>query len=135
MTRVLSQRTAVRLTYQDGQVMVTPKDQDIFFISAEKATEACSNSIRYDERVPRYTTESILPIAKWCEGHKERVSACYVLPPESAVLPVYVVGTSEQYDFELTGELSNFAAWFDEQGWAVHLSQIPQCEQEQLCGF
>lgn len=135
MTKTLSHRSAVRLSYQDGQVMVTSKDQDIFFVSAEKATEACSNHIRQEERVARFKTEIILPIARWCEAHKDRVSACYVLVPESAVLPVYVVGASERYDFHLAELLSDFALRFEEQGWSVHLSQIPQCEPEQLCGF
>ncbi len=45
MTTALVRIAPVRLSYQDGQIMVTPEDQDIFFISAEKATEACRDAV------------------------------------------------------------------------------------------
>ena len=51
------------------------------------------------------------------------------------MIPVYVVGTSEQYDFELTKELSKLASDFDERGWSVHVSQIPRCDVDQLSGY
>jgi hypothetical protein len=130
-----TRRETVKLSFQDGEVMVTPKDQDIFFINAEKATEACSAVIRQEERVARFKDEIILPLARWCEEHKEQVSACYVLVPESAVLPVYMIGTSDKYDFSLTEELSTLSSWFEERGWSVHVSQIPRCDIEQLSGF
>ena len=68
----------------------------------------------------------------WCKRHKDKVLACYLLIPDSPVIPVYIVGTSEQYDFELTKELSQLASEFDERGWSVHVSQIPRCEAEEL---
>jgi hypothetical protein len=136
MAEATTPRTPVRLTFQDGQVMVTPKDWDIFFISAEKATEACSNVIRDEQRVAKFKEELLWPLAKWCEQHKDSVSACYVLPAESAVLPVYVIGAGEQYDFALAEKLTQFTVWFlDEKGWAVHISQIPLCDGEALAAF
>jgi hypothetical protein len=136
MAKTAAPRMPVRLTFQDGQVMVTPKDRDIFFISAEKATEACSNVIRAEQRVAKFEEELLWPLVQWCEHHKDWVSACYVLPAESAVLPVYVIGTSEQYDFTLAEKLTQLAIWFlDEKGWAVHLSQIPLCDAEALAAF
>ena len=44
MEKALTRREPIRLSYRDGQVMVTPEDQDIFFISAERATEATGGS-------------------------------------------------------------------------------------------
>ncbi len=130
-----TRRNPVRLTFRDGEVMVTPRDQDIFFISAVKATEACTNVIRAEQRVSRFTDELLRPLAEWCERHKDKVSACYVLLPESAVLPVYVVGAKEVYDFALTEELSRLAVWFNERGWSVHLSQLPLGDADQLAGY
>lgn len=115
--------------------MVTPEDQDIFFISAQKATEACRDAIRQGEMVPRFKDQIIVPLSEWCKQHNDKVLACYVLTPDSPVIPVYMVGTSEQYDFELTQELSRLASDFDEHGWSVHISQIPRCDSEQLAGF
>src|SRR5262249_22958133 len=111
------------------------QDQDIFFISAEKATEACRDAISRDQRVAKFTEEIVLPLREWCKLHQDRILACYLLVPDSLVIPVYMVGTSEQYDFELTEELSRLASKFDEHGWSVHLSQIPRCELEQLSGY
>lgn len=135
MAETLARREPAKLSFHDGEVMVTPKDRDIFFISAEKATEACRDVIRQEERVTRFTEGVIRPLVDWCETHKNQISACYLLVPESSVLPVYVVGASEQYNFNLTEEMSELAFQFEDRGWSVHLSQIPLCDVEQLRGF
>jgi hypothetical protein len=135
MTTTAPRRTPVRLSFKDGEVMVTPQDQDIFFISAEKATEACRAAIRQDQRVAKFKEQIVVPLSEWCKRHHEKVLACYLLIPDSSVIPVYMVGTSERYDFELTKELSQLASEFDEHGWSVHVSQIPRCETEQLSGY
>ncbi len=134
MSNTTTHPKPVRLTFRDGEVMVTAKDQDIFFISAEKATEACRNVTRQEERVSSFTDGFIIPLATWCKEHAQAISACYVVPPESAVLPVYVVGAGEQYDFELAEQLVALAYVF-EKNWSVHLSQIPKCDNEELAGY
>ena len=135
MAQTATRREPAKLSFGDGEVMVTPQDQDIFFLSAEKATEACKNVIRQEERVARFTDGFLRPLAGWCEAHKDQISACYLVVPESTVLPVYVIGVSERYDFDLTKKLSELAFQFEDSGWSVHLSQIPRCDMEQLCGF
>jgi hypothetical protein len=135
MARTLTRREPVRLSYQDGKVMVTPEDQDIFFISAEKATEACQDLIRAEERVKRFTDEVILPLQRWSEKHQNQISACYMVFPESAVLPVYMVGARDQYDFALTEELSQLAGDFEKHGWSVQAAQIPRCSPEDLLAY
>ncbi len=115
--------------------MVTPEDQDIFFISASKATEACRRVIKDEERVTRFTQDIIFPLKKWCEQHASEISACYMVMPESAVLPVYMIGASDEYDFGFTKALSDLALSFEEQGWAVHTSQLPKCSDEELLAF
>src|SRR5262249_47392333 len=108
---------------------------DIFFISAEKATEACREVIRQDQRVAKFKDEIVVPLGAWRQRHRDKVLACYVLIPDSPVIPVYMVGTSEQYDFELTKELSQLTEDFDRRGWSVHVSQIPRCDAEQLAAY
>ncbi len=135
MTATFTRKPPVRLTYCDGQVIVTPADQDIFFISAEKAIEACKNAIGHEERIKRYTDEVILPLKQFCEFNSEKILSCYLATPESSVLPVYVVGVCEQYDFELASILSALVGRFEENGWAVQVSQLPKCNQEELVGF
>src|SRR5262245_29128301 len=126
MPTPVTRREPVKLSFRDGEVMVTPKDQDIFFISAQKATEACRDSIRQDERVARFTEEFLKPLSEWCRENAADVLSCYVLVPEFSVIPVFVVGSKEEYDFTLTERLSGLALWFEEHGWAVHASQIPR---------
>ena len=128
-------RKPVRLSYEDGQVVVTPQDQDIFLISAEKATEACTEAIKDQERVTRFKSEFILPLAKWCNEHQDRISACFVAFPAATVLPVYVIGATEQYDFDLVPEQIQCADMLEKRGWSAHVSQIPKSVQEELASF
>ncbi len=46
-------RKYARLRFADGEVVVSPRDRDLFLISAEKATEACRNAIQQDHRIQR----------------------------------------------------------------------------------
>ena len=84
MTKVLSRKEPVRLTYQDGQVMVTPEDQDIFFISAEKATEACWEAVKMDGRIAAFKEKFLLPLHAWCAQRSERVASVL---PSAAIRP------------------------------------------------
>ncbi len=136
MASTITRREPVRIHFRDGELVVTPKDQDIFFISAEKAIEACRNVIKQEERVAKFTEELISPLVNWCEDHKEQISGCFVLIPDSAVLPVFIVGANERYDFKLTEQLSELAFRFEQHGWSVHASQIPRCDDsEHLCAY
>jgi hypothetical protein len=130
-----ARRLPVRLSYSDGQVIVTPDDQVVFFNSAEKATEACKEAVRNDERISHFKAGFIVPMRAWCVKNKHAISACYLAFPESSILPVYVIGAGEQYDFELTKELSKMSCEFDSRGWAVLASQIPLCCRDILEGY
>jgi hypothetical protein len=130
-----TRREPIRLSFEDGQVICTPKDQDKFLISASRAIEACSRSIRESERVSQFREHLLTPLGNWFLQNKSKVSACYVVAPESAVLPVYMVGVSEVYDFSLTEEFCDLTAKFEEQGWSIHISQIPLCDMEELSGY
>ncbi len=133
--KAVERRPIVKIRFSDGKVMVTPESNDIFFISASKAIEACRDKINMDERVARFSEEFLTPLRRWCDDHMDRISACYLPQPESSVLTVYVIGTTDEYDFDLTDDLAELAFWFDEKGWAVHPSQIPLCDLEQLSGY
>jgi hypothetical protein len=134
-TKSEARRVPVRLSYSDGQVIVTPEDQDLFFSSAERAAEACKEAVRNDERISNFKAGFIVPMRDWCEKNKRAVSACYLALPDSSVLPVFVIGVNERYDFELAEELSKMSREFDAKGWAVHASQIPHCGQDILEGY
>lgn len=125
-------RQPARLSFKDGEVLVTPNDQDIFLINAERAVEACQHAIKNEERVSSYKRELLIPLSEWCVRNAEQIKACYIAPLDCAVLQVYVVASQEEYDFELTKRLSDLSYEFSESGWSVHASQISACSDEEL---
>jgi hypothetical protein len=127
-----TRRLPVRLSYRDGQVMVTPEDKSIFFISADKDTEACKNAVRYEERVQQFENELIFPLRDWCEVRADKVSACYFCPSEAGVLPVFVVGRTEEYDFALSKDVSDLAIIFESKGWSLDPHLAGACPDEEL---
>ncbi len=134
MTKVLSRKEPVRLTYQDGQVMVTPEDQDIFFISAEKATEACWEAVKMDGRIAAFKEKFLLPLHAWCAQRSERVAACY-LPRPSGHIQVFIVTSSPRFDFRLAEEMAALERALARAGWRVGVSQLPHAEDRSLATF
>src|ERR1700681_3797101 len=105
MTKSLARKEPVRLSYRDGQIMVTPQDQDIFFISAEKAIEACREAVRADERITAFKEKFLLPLHAWCADRADRVAACY-LPRPAGHLQAFIVTSSPRFDFALAEEIA-----------------------------
>jgi hypothetical protein len=135
MTKVLSRhKEPIRLSYQDGQIMVTPEDQDIFFISAEKATEACRDAVRMDERVTAFKEKFLLPLHAWCAQRADRVAACY-LPRPAGQIQAFVVTTSSRFDFNLAEEIAAVERELAQAGWRVGVTQLPGAEHHSLATF
>ncbi len=134
MTKILSRKEPVRLSYQDGQVMVTPEDQDVFFISAEKATEACRDAVRMDERITVFKEKFLLPLHAWCVQRADRVAACY-LPRPAGHLQAFIVTTSPRFDFKVAEEIAALERELAKAGWRVGVSQLPKAEDRSLATF
>jgi hypothetical protein len=134
MAKALVRREPVRLSYRDGQVMVTPEDQDIFFISAEKATEACRDAVRDEQRIAGFTAKFLLPLHDWCVRHAERVAACYIPLPAGHV-QVFIVTTSPRFDFELAAEVADLERQLAGAGWRVGVFQLPRADDRSLATF
>jgi hypothetical protein len=124
----------VPLTYLDGQVRVTPEDQDIFFISAVAAVRACCEVVRQEERVFRFTEEVLLPLHRWCLERSDRVSACY-LPQPTGNIKVFVVGTSRRFDFDLAEEVAALELRLARSGWRIGVVLLPASDEEALATF
>jgi len=124
----------VRLSYRDGQVMVTPEDQDIFFISAEKATEACREAVKADERIAGFKSKFLLPLHDWCVKRADRVSACYI-PLPSGHIQAFIVTTSSRFNFGLAEEIAALERDLASAGWRVGVLQLPQGEDRSLATF
>jgi hypothetical protein len=133
-TTKVAHRQPAKLSFSDGEVMVTPKDRDIFFISATKATEACREAVRNEQGFKQFETEFLIPLNAWCEKHAEKVRACY-LPLPTRNIQVFIVGTSPRYDFELGEELATLELKLSQAGWRVGISQLPEADDDSLGTF
>jgi hypothetical protein len=124
-----TRRPFARLTFEDGEVVVTPKDRSVFLISAEKATEACRDVVRLEERIERFESEFLVPLHDWCLAHEDRVRACYVPMPGSHI-QVFVVTVSPAFDYDLAAELAALELKLARRGWRVGVSQLPYADDE-----
>jgi hypothetical protein len=131
MATAIARREPIRLNYRDGQVMVTPEDQDIFFISAEKAMAACRDAVRADERITAFKTRFLVPLHDWCAQHADRVAACY-LPLAAGHLQAFIVTKSPRFDFGLADEIAAMERELANAGWRVGVFQLPVAEGRSL---
>lgn len=129
-----TRRKAARLTFEDGEVMVVPPDQDIFFLSAEKATEACKHAVQVQERVGRFKAEILVPLYKWCVAHSDRVRACYI-PVPGVNIKIFIVTSSPAFDFDLAHEIAALEMDLAKAGWYVAVSQLPNADEETMETF
>jgi hypothetical protein len=124
MTLVAGPVETIRLSYSDGNVLVTSKDADRFVMTAQKAVEACQDANRHAQAVYYFKTEFLRPLHAWCLNQPQ-VLACYVQIPASPHLSVFVISRSERYDFDLAQKISNLELKLADSGWSLHILQIP----------
>jgi len=129
-----TRRQFARLSFEDGEVVVTPKDRSLFLISAEKATEACRDAMQREEGIARFESEFLVPLHDWCVAHSEPVRACYVGLPAGHI-PVFVVKSSRQFDFDLAEEIASLELKLSDSGWRIGMSQLPDADEESLATF
>lgn len=127
-------RRPAKLGFADGEVMVTPKDRDIFFMSARRATEACRDAIRSDEAFKRFETEVLVAVNRFCESNADRIRACY-LPVPSGQIRVFIMTASPKFDFGLGEAVAALELDLSRAGWKISISQIPDADAESLAAF
>jgi hypothetical protein len=134
MPKALVRKEPVRLAYRDGEVMVTPEDQDLFFISAEKATEACREAVKADERIAVFKAKFLVPLYNWCATRADRIAACY-LPLPAGQLHAFLVTKAARFDFSFAEEVAALERDLAKAGWRVGVSQLPAAENRSLATF
>jgi hypothetical protein len=127
-------RQIVRLSFEDGQVVVTPKDRSTFVLSAEKAVEVCRDAVRRSELFEVFESRFLIPLHNWCLAHQDRVSACYIPFPGSHI-QVFIVTNSPAFDFDLAEEVAALELELARGGWRVGVSQLPSANEEPLATF
>jgi hypothetical protein len=121
-------RQFARLSFADGEVVVTPKDRSIFLISAEKATEACRDALRREEGIARFESEFLVPLHDWCVQHAGHVRACYI-PVPGAQIQVFIVTNAAQFDLDLAADIASLELSLA-RGWRVGVLQLPAADEE-----
>jgi hypothetical protein len=130
-----TRRRLTRLTFQDGEVIVTPKDRDVFFISAARATEACREAVQQDKRIENFQSEILVPLNEWCVAREDRVRACYIPAVPGRQLQVFIVTRLPRFDFALAAEVATLELRLARSGWRVGVSQLPDADEESLATF
>lgn len=139
MGETQTRRQPARLTYRDGEVMVTPENWDVFFINASQAVEACQAALRWQEirreERERFEKTFLQPVYNWCVERKDKVSGCYVPIPTAGLLRVFIVTSSPRFDFALAQEIAALELSLVQLKWSVNLVQIPGAGNESIGTF
>jgi hypothetical protein len=122
-------RQFARLSFEDGEVVVTPKDRSLFLISAEKATEACRDAVRREEGIARFESEFLVPVHDWCVRHADQVRACYI-PLPGAQIQVFIVTNAVHFDLDLAADIAGLELTLASSGWRVGVLQLPAADEE-----
>lgn len=125
----------LRVKWNDGQVVIEPKDNDIFAVTAQQAIEGCRWQTKVQEVGDRFKEEIIERIHKWCVDHDSLVRYCYSAFVGGEGLAVYVVGQSNNYDFGLGDEMASLQSTLHNAGWLIQVLQIPVDNKEDLESF
>jgi len=127
-------RGSTRLSFADGQVVVSPRDRDVFAISAAKAIEACQGEVKKGEYVERFSSQFLAPLHDWCLINSGRIRACYLAVPSDSI-PVFVVTKSRRFDFEFAEKVAAIELQLAQAGWQVSVLQLPNADDESLSAF
>lgn len=123
---------AIQLRYSDGVVMVTPEDEDRFFITAQRAVEACQEAHQFDAAVRSFKEQFVKPLHDWCGERQASIRSCYVPLPAFGHLKVFVVGSSPRFDFALAADVSELELALNDAGWSVNVLQISATSEDDL---
>jgi hypothetical protein len=123
-----------RLRFDGGEVVVIPKDYDLFFLCAEKATELYRKAIKRDERISRFESDLLVPLHEWCVARKDEIKSCH-LPIPGIHIQVFIVTKSRKFDFDLAEETAALELGLARAGWRIGVMQLPDTEPESLAAF
>ncbi len=65
-------------------------------------------------------------VARWCEEHQDKVYEA-ILAPCADDIGLFVISRSEEYDFDLNEDLSEFAIELVASGLPVYTTLLPSC--------
>jgi hypothetical protein len=131
-----SEAKPIQLQWGDGQVVITPADQDRFVKEAKWAVAACQGFMQFEKFFKKFTDEFLAQLRAWCERNSDRVAACYVpFAHAQGGVHVYMIAASNAFDFQLSEMISELEQALDNDGWSADILQLPQSSPEMLSSF
>ena len=131
---VMTLRAPVRLSFENGEAIVAPKDLDAFLLSVERAMEACREIVPLGERVERFRSRFLIPLHEWCMKRADKIETCY-LPLPNRHMRAFVVTKSPRFDFELADEMAALDLALCDDGWRASVWQLPATEEDSTGTF
>jgi len=125
----------LQLHWNSGKVLVTPQDNDRFVVEAKMAIASCQGVVAFDRFWQQFQEDFLTRLYKWCEQYQSQVRACYVPFPTGADIPVFVIGSSERFDFNLNDHISDLELELDQVGWRADIVQLPLASPETFSSF
>lgn len=137
MAQSTTSKGPIHLRYHDdGQVVVTPEDQDRFVLASREAAMACQNQVAMSHFMEHFQKCVLAKLAGWCQSHSANVLACYIPFPFSGTCSkVFIVTNSAKFDFQLSDAIADLEVELDEARWPCDILQIGSGGPEQLQVF
>jgi len=135
MTQLSRTRKPVYLRFDGGKVFITPEDHPRFIMAAKRAVKILQREKAVEEKLRQFNDEYLPLLYQWCLDRRDKIRACYLDAPTPHGLTVFVIAATDQYDFELGDEISQFALRLEREGWSSNILQIPDGEEEDLRTF
>lgn len=118
-------------------VIVTPEDEDRFFLTVEDAINACKSHSGFTE-FQRTFKDLLTYLARWIERHREKIKEAYLTVRETDML-FLTVHTGKSFDWEFEDsltELDVFVAQADKyKEVRLNVLCIPNAGEDSVISF
>ena len=135
MTQLIHTREPIHLHFDSGRVLIMPEDHPRFIRTAKRAVKVFQRENANGKKLHQFNDEYLPKLYQWCLERNGKVRACYLGLPNPHGLPVFVIGATAKYDFDLGDEISQFALLLEQEGWPSNILQLPDGEEEELRTF
>lgn len=112
------------LNWTDGQLDVSPQLQQRLLAEVQQGICESQEAAALQWLVSRFQSLFLKRLHVWCEKHRERIEACYVLCPLSGEqIKVLMVRRSPKFDFALSDSIADLETVFQQADWPCDILQ------------
>src|SRR5688572_8763935 len=119
-----TERKAIQLQWDGGNVVITPEDEDRFVRESRWAVTACQSALAAERFIDQFKGEFLPRLREWCQQRDQLVRACFVPFPTSH-LTVFVITRATRYDFSLSDDLADLDMELFQRNWPAEILQLP----------